>query len=98
CTVYTLSLHDALPICSLYRRDERVQAQHGALPLAHDLLVVCVTEHRDEDPLDAHGRLDHVRRVALAVLPDELELRPGRNSVLRRSEEHTSELQSPYDL
>src|SRR5256885_2264783 len=62
-------------------RDQRVQAQHCALALAHDLLVVRVAEHRDEDPLDAHGRLDHVRRVALAVLADELELGSGRTGV-----------------
>ena len=54
-----------------------MEAQHGAVTLVDDLLVVGVAEHRDEDPLDRHGRLDHVRRVALALLADELELRAG---------------------
>src|SRR5437867_10175524 len=55
--IYTLSLHDALPIC---RPDRRGGAgQPGDLPAAH----------------------------AADVLGGEI-----------RSEEHTSELQSPYDL
>src|SRR5438874_8329508 len=57
--IYTLSLHDALPICSCTAKDRQV----APYPVA--------------DP--------SVRRV-------------GPPKVLRRSEEHTSELQSRRDL
>src|SRR5438094_6045511 len=57
--IYTLSLHDALPIC--HRR--------------------WLGRYRDR------GR----------ALGEDARQRPGRR-VLFRSEEHTSELQSPYDL
>src|SRR5207248_10695666 len=56
--IYTLSLHDALPICAAYCSASRPAA---------------------------------VRRIA-AIAPRALATRRGR------SEEHTSELQSPYDL
>src|SRR5258708_24793620 len=66
--IYTLSLHDALPICE-----------------ALDLALV---GERPDDEVD--GRRDH-RAVGGA-----LERREQR--AVRRSEEHTSELQSPDHL
>src|SRR5207248_11799722 len=86
---YTLSLHDALPIC----------ARHGAVPSPGAVRRArrprpparCVRE-RDAPDLPAadpgggdHGRAGDADRAA--DLPAWL-----------RSEEHTSELQSPYDL
>src|SRR5207248_10090057 len=88
---YPLSLHDALPIFTLL-----VPGRHERLRDAHDL-----AEHRSvlRDPLDA--LLDE-------ELPDLLQrdvevarlrlLVGGEVHVGLRSEEHTSELQSPYDL
>src|SRR5207248_11425770 len=71
--VYTLSLHDALPISEADR----------ALPVQDDLLA-------------AHGHLllpVEGEEGAVRADVDEDELVPAA-----RSEEHTSELQSPYDL
>src|SRR5256885_5034474 len=66
--IYTLSLHDALPICEL---DQARQHHHPV------------------------GRQERLRR-----LHHQLDLHPARReSELRlRSEEHTSELQSPCNL
>src|SRR5207248_9018910 len=67
--IYTLSLHDALPI-SFKQRDAEVA-----------------------QPADLR------RRIAAA--PKHHQVRLERNDALQvecRSEEHTSELQSPYDL
>src|SRR5207244_11876010 len=74
---YTLSLHDALPICAP-RGDGclRGDARHGRLPREPDSRV-------DEGVEDVHDQVD----------ADDHE--PGRG---HRSEEHTSELQSPDHL
>src|SRR5438552_13978438 len=67
--IYTLSLHDALPIC------------------VHEVPLV---EHREAAALaDLDGA-----PILLAVAED----RAGRRDLRRRSEEHTSELQSPDHL
>src|SRR5438105_8869463 len=58
--IYTLSLHDALPISSLHRRESRARLRRGARARAPDA-----------DP---------------------------RAESARRSEEHTSELQSRVDI
>src|SRR5438045_4710745 len=73
--IYTLSLHDALPIFA------RVKIRERTLRHDHAMLV------RLEDVLDAHAeergdaKRERQARVVLFVLE-------------RRSEEHTSELQS----
>src|SRR5690349_24190723 len=80
--IYTLSLHDALPICGDGEAGRHRQAgvghlrQPGALP-AEEV---------------AQGR------VPLPEEPDPLRSCPLRGRLLRRSEEHTSELQSRRDL
>src|SRR5260221_3328729 len=68
--IYTLSLHDALPIC---RRALRLQ------PRVVDRECLTFTQH--------DGTLDHVLQLTHIARP-----------VVRRSEEHTSELQSHSDL
>src|SRR5207248_4055902 len=75
--IYTLSLHDALPI---YQRHE--QERQGFLrgPRAED------ARHLRKQQVFAHAWRGHAE--------DLLQLQ-GLES---RSEEHTSELQSPYDL
>src|SRR5438094_5257598 len=61
---YTLSLHDALPICSLHILNSRTLFS------------------------------DSARRSGWSVWAGQ----PGIDRLSGRSEEHTSELQSPYDL
>src|SRR5207248_9669846 len=90
---YTLSLHDALPIYfGLGGRahvDHRDAARQLREPLLQLLLVVIRRGLLDRRADLADAALD-VGLLALAA--DQ-----GR-VVLIRSEEHTSELQSPYDL
>src|SRR5207248_11237233 len=90
---YTLSLHDALPIC----HRGGLQGQHRATPA---------------DPLSLVQRRAVARRLAVRVVPPGVVLSghaprfhpAGRvgprhlDPCNERSEEHTSELQSPYDL
>src|SRR5438094_5323560 len=77
--IYTLSLHDALPISALGGAVE-LRQRH---PAETDRLV----EHTGlSEPVLARRRVhDHQRLVR-------------RPRELSRSEEHTSELQSPYEL
>src|SRR5260221_12721079 len=93
--IYTLSLHDALPICHV-----REGHRHG---LAHAVALVAETEDeegeapavgRGEDVEGRHGRAGDAegQRVVDAVGAELAE--PPRV----RSEEHTSELQSHSDL
>src|SRR5256885_12533591 len=68
--IYTLSLHDALPISPGRHGDRRAHAEQDGRATAATLRVDC--------PLLAHRRI--------------------RRSCSARSEEHTSELQSPCNL
>src|SRR3712207_7015822 len=77
--IYTLSLHDALPICALLRQHRLV----GAAPAAVDRLEPHVG-------VSGVGALLRQDRGVLAVRP---RLVRGRLQD-ERSEEHTSELQS----
>src|SRR5207248_11517891 len=81
--IYTLSLHDALPIC----------LQQGRLPRAVS------AEHGDgAAPWRRHADAEqHLAAVVGRAEIAHLEDRPGAVRH-QRSEEHTSELQSPYDL
>src|SRR5207248_7814175 len=92
----TLSLHDALPILEapdvyIYIRDEYPDVR---LMLAEEIAKV------ERAGLAEHARL-HLRRGAGAYICGEesamIESIEGKRG-LPRSEEHTSELQSPYDL
>src|SRR5438067_1125062 len=91
--LYTLSLHDALPIsrpvparchpCGRARRGERTGYRQGdaaGLRLSHGSTDAARLRRAGYDLQD---RRDHVHRVPRAAL---------------RSEEHTSELQSRFDL
>src|SRR5207248_4903789 len=89
--IYTLSLHDALPIS--HRED------HAALALPRDLRPPA---HGGRAQHDHHPRRGQPARPDLAVLGADCAPhlhRLGQDDPARvRSEEHTSELQSPYDL
>src|SRR3712207_8806764 len=77
--IYTLALHDALPICGLRERSQKAQAE-----------VAGDAEDRGvEIPLRTVDAIEERRKLELS--DDHVEPR-GRES--RRSDEHTSELQS----
>src|SRR5207248_11027505 len=75
--IYTLSLHDALPISTTFC---------GA-PLGR---------HRGHSRQDDHDRADRLGADVRRSRSDDV--RGRHRAKFRRSEEHTSELQSPYDL
>src|SRR5205807_8478687 len=79
--LYTLSLHDALPIYPIERRERVLEGVDRVENL--DLLPLA------EDARDHAPKL-HLRRVEVLSLT--------LNPHLTRSEEHTSELQSPCNL
>src|SRR5207248_10982000 len=93
--IYTLSLHDALPISvAAVPALRRAARQAGAALTAR-------RDGPDDDPLagrvagDAGAdRLDH----ADGLMADDQPLAHRVLAFEYRSEEHTSELQSPYDL
>src|SRR5207248_10593390 len=92
-SLYPLSLHDALPIYGVVGRDGEVaeQVQHVAAPnrVARDH-----GDHRLGQVLDGALQVEGVEaRHALLIYVATLAAH-----TLVRSEEHTSELQSPYDL
>src|SRR5207248_4399580 len=83
--IYTLSLHDALPICRYWLRHRSgisVRAANASeqtrQDAAHPIAAQC-------------GRRSAF--LTVTVIPDAPLFAPPA-----RSEEHTSELQSPYDL
>src|SRR5437773_946308 len=90
--LYTLSLHDALPICLRHRRAELPLEFPGRRSRRHDLVVA---GHAGRLVL-AHAVRDQVFLVAEVVVQHAVR----ELGVLRdlRSEEHTSELQSHHDL
>src|SRR5207248_7335633 len=95
-TVYPPSLHDALPILALMRRQERDQ-------LVRQWNQTTTDYERDGC---VHQLFEAQVRKAPSAIALELdartmtygELNERANRLARRSEEHTSELQSPYDL
>src|SRR5207248_6562238 len=85
-----LSLHDALPICSLFKRDLRYlnvcsagMNMQGSLAISSDTYVDLDPERKDHNGVP-------LPRVHLRYGPND--------NAMARSEEHTSELQSPYEL
>src|SRR5207248_11546760 len=92
--LFTLSLPDALPISALVGVDV-------VLDRVGELELDLAAGHRALHPRPVHAVLlvdDHRggegREGALRALGDV----DQENCMYRRSEEHTSELQSPYDL
>src|SRR5205807_4050300 len=88
--IYPLSLHDALPICD----------KHGAR-LEHsvdDAQTVC--SQRGAGLGDFDDGIGKLRNLDLGRAPGELHARfdAVASQIFLRSEEHTSELQSPCNL
>src|SRR5207248_7561823 len=90
--IYTLSLHDALPIyeCMSCRRNREVFVRQNFWIEWRVVAKIFPLESLAVD-LILLGKLVPLRRVKSIELAHRL-------SSERRSEEHTSELQSPYDL
>src|SRR5207248_4054508 len=93
--LYTLSLHDALPICSMISRPLYLPS-----PVTQPIPPSCKTAGGGSMSLAAIFRTSEAEST---IRPDRRPLNSTtRIRFLRfaavRSEEHTSELQSPYDL
>src|SRR5437762_10820589 len=80
--IYTLSLHDALPICILIRKLQNTEQGRAIAPQCKLLFT--------------DGDLVLTQYLVQGI--DELDVRYGLEGTCRRSEEHTSELQSPMYL
>src|SRR5207249_12188681 len=91
----TLSLHDALPISE--EVDPRLDAALPRQPLERFAQRTVADE--EKPPLDVAYRLDGVFEALVVAQPADSE-RQGAFKARsnRRSEEHTSELQSRFDL
>src|SRR5438034_5480896 len=76
CPIYTLSLHDALPI------------SQAKSPIQLDIVLVCRKASRSFQPMLTAAALSSARAKIARLCAAEF----------KRSEEHTSELQSPSDL
>src|SRR5206468_11719317 len=85
--LYTLSLHDALPIWIDRRHEDHVGVVEGVLKLVHQRLKPGVA-------VRLHDR-DHPFLRSLASCSED---RANLGRMMGRSEEHTSELQSRSDL
>src|SRR5207249_11999680 len=90
--IYTLSLHDALPICH-----QRISVDSWPMPRAFPSTVI-----ENLQPLIDGGRY-LVKRIAGEDLVVEADIFKDGHDVVAavlkwRSEEHTSELQSRFDL
>src|SRR5207248_6998156 len=93
--IYTLSLHDALPILQRYWKSSFLKE------LGDNVLEIMVDRAGTmRSPISMVG-IFHVHGAATRVDPNETAfgLRNDQwDYDVIRSEEHTSELQSPYDL
>src|SRR5207248_7147216 len=88
-TIYTLSLHDALPISHhIARQPEVPRPEHRAV----DREVPDERDGRAGRPGDPERHELGIECLREATSGDPV------HAHARRSEEHTSELQSPYDL
>src|SRR5205814_8726031 len=84
--LYSLSLHDALPICGRADQEDARRDVHRKAP---------EREAREHDARDLRARRRHPRQRVQPRVPEILAWARGRrHRESGRSEEHTSELQS----
>src|SRR5207248_8161724 len=95
--IYTLSLHDALPI---YDHGQRNLDPGHATYSEYVVVIEGGCLHANHDMALFHYRVGKVRHIFEAFEASLLFQHYSfhRWSAKTRSEEHTSELQSPYDL
>src|SRR5207248_5747580 len=96
-TTYTLSLHDALPIFEIVEAEHRYEdadREQRAIVAAQPELELLHAVVSAERGLASNGRL----RALVTMLRSVISLPTSWRKIRPRSEEHTSELQSPYDL
>src|SRR5207248_11574365 len=91
----TLSLHDALPICVVGAARARRRADDPRRRCVIAALLFLASHSRGAR--GGHARSALARRAARPA-PAAPVGAAASGAALRRSEEHTSELQSPYDL
>src|SRR5690606_39556562 len=91
---YTLSLHDALPICS--SPEPTVDLLRPARPL-QTVWVLPAARRRPPPSARPRPAAPPLRHCALP-LPPRRDLSPLKDGAYARSEEHTSELQSRENL
>src|SRR5699024_12068720 len=84
-SIHTLSLHDALPILGYDRKI--------VLQIAKRTEITLIIRDTGRYPLNSWSSCKGRKGNALALRADE-----GRDKLRKRSEEHTSELQSRFDL
>src|SRR5699024_12532271 len=94
---YTLSLHDALPILAFHRYLSKEENLKKFLRIFPFVATTCISAQRLGDPEPAFDMviMDEASQcnTAVSLVP----IVRG-NSLMLRSEEHTSELQSRFDI
>src|SRR5207248_7583472 len=91
--LYPLSLHDALPISR--RHIEGILADPLPARIGQGLISIAPLASA---PQTGRGRKDEAPLVSKRVIPVARQQQRAVEIDEARSEEHTSELQSPYDL
>src|SRR5205807_6328675 len=94
----TLSLHDALPI---WLQDHRANTESGAASATKKRDVVGVSHHSvagSANDSNNSGCWNSESSVIVSPTTCSTQIANGRCAVSPRSEEHTSELQSPCNL
>src|SRR5699024_11396843 len=86
-TFYPLSLHDALPICKVGGEVNRTQLLKG-------IMEACILKIIHDDIVYGYELSEKLQNLGLSDI-SEGTIYP---ILMRRSEEHTSELQSRFDL
>src|SRR5207248_11146943 len=91
--IHSLSLHDALPICfTVLLKHLLLQNGDGGG------LTATVVSWSGVTPEDTNSRIGRQPRIDIANGCEKVRVRVFGGDPGPRSEEHTSELQSPYDL
>src|SRR5205823_13481509 len=91
---YTLSLHDALPICVLELADDALRSELHRSPERFVAPVRAVPVHRIGTDLVNAAQESQFRAAPVAISSGLRRVGLDRGERVTRSEEHTSELQS----
>src|SRR5699024_12161480 len=96
--MYTLSLHDALPICSydIFSLIEKIKGID--FKEAYKYVIDYFGYKETNEHIDYNDNIDMSFFAKFNKTKEEIKLPKVDKSILNRSEEHTSELQSRFDL